>query len=127
MEELLMDVNLLALGSGALVAFLLGWVWYSDTLFGIRWREGIAGVTGDRTAMMYGMMAQVFGTVLLAWVIAIAETLESLQFVFLLALTIGTLIKANGLYSQKSRYAICVEVGYIWAMILVMISAHAIF
>lgn len=126
MDTLLLEVNWLALIVGAVAAFGLGWAWYSDMLFGERWREGIGISPDDTSSMMWAMAAQAFGTFFLAWVIAVAETFGSLQLVILLALTIGTIIKANGLFTQKSHYAIGVEVGYIWLMVIVMVLTHGI-
>lgn len=127
MEALFTDVNWLAVCVGAVAAFLVGWLWYSDKMFGIKWREGIGIAPDDQTSMMPAMIAQIVGTALLAWVIGITETTDAIYFAILIAFTIAAIVKANGLYAQKSKYAISVEVGYILVMVIVMILAHAIF
>ena len=66
-------------------------------------------------------------TFLLAWVIGITATTESYYTAALIAITIGALIKSNGLWANKSRYAIKTEVGFILTMAIIMILAHAIF
>ena len=127
MEELLTNMNWTATIVGAVAAFLLGWVWYSPTLFQKKWLEGVGIAPDDNSSMKHAMFAQIVGTFLLAWVIGITETTNSLSFAVLIALTIAVLIKANGLFSHKSKYAIMVESGFILAMVVVMIIAHAIF
>jgi hypothetical protein len=44
MAEITENVNWIAVTVGAVLAFLLGWLWYSPKLFGTKWAEG-AGVT----------------------------------------------------------------------------------
>ena len=124
MEELLMDVNWAAVAVGAVLAYALGWLWYSPKLFATKWLEGIRVRPDDNTPMMPAMIAQAVGTFFLAWVIGITERTDSIFTAILIALTIAILVKANGLFSQKSKYAIMVESGYILAMVVVMILAH---
>ena len=40
MSELTSGVSWLAVIVGAIVAFLLGWLWYSPQLFGEKWAAG---------------------------------------------------------------------------------------
>ena len=122
----MMDVNWLAVGVGAVAAFLVGWVWYSDALFGKKWRDGIGIAPDDTTSMMPAMVSQIVGTALLAWVVGVTETTESIGLAILIAVTIAVLIKANGFFSQKSKYAITVESVYALVMVAVMIAAHAV-
>lgn len=41
MNEILMHMNWLALVVSFLLAFALGWLWYSPMLFGNTWAEGV--------------------------------------------------------------------------------------
>ena len=41
MDELTNDVSWLAVAVGAVVSFLVGWLWYSPKLFGPKWAEGV--------------------------------------------------------------------------------------
>lgn len=127
MEELLADVNWTAVVVGAVAAYVLGWLWYSKSLFGTKWMEGIGVSSTDSSSMVPAMTAQAVGTFLLAWVIGITETTDSIMTAGLIAITIAVLMKANGLFSKKSKYTIMVDGGYIIAMVVVMIIAHAIF
>ena len=124
--ELTMNVNWLAVIVGAVLAYLLGWLWYSPVLFAKKWLEGIRIPVSDNTPMMPAMITQAVGTFLLAWVIGITETTNSIFTAGLIALTIAVIIKANGLFSQKSKYAIMVEAGFIIAMVVVMVATHAV-
>ena len=128
MEELLVDVNWVAVLAGAVAAFIVGWLWYSPKLFGTKWAQGSGvNINDDSGPMMPAMIAQAVGTFLLAWVIGITATTDSLSFAILITLTIAVLVKAGGLFSQKSHYAVRVDAGYIIVMVVVMIIAHAIF
>ena len=126
MEELLMNMNWTATIVGAIAAFLVGWVWYSPMLFQKGWLEGVGVSPDDSSSMMHAMLAQAVGTFLLAWVIGVTATTNSLALAILIALTIATIIKANGLFCKKSHYAIMVESGFILVMVAVMIAAHAV-
>ena len=126
MEALVQDVNWLAVIVGAILAFMAGWLWYSDTLFGKKWRDGIGIAPNDQTSMMPAMMAQAIGTFLLAWVVGVTAVSDSLGLAVLVALTIAALIKANGFFTKKSRYAVTVETSYILVMVAIMIATHAV-
>ncbi len=108
------------------VAFGLGWVWYSDKLFGVKWREGVSFNSEDTSTMMPAMLSQAVGTFLLAVVIGATAANEDLIMAILVGLTISALVKANGFYSQKNRYAIMVESGYILVMVIAMICVHVL-
>jgi len=127
MEALYVDVNWLAVIVGAVAAFLVGWLWYSDKLFATKWRAGIGQPVVANRPMMHGMIAQAVATFLLAWVIGITETTDAIFFAILIGLTITAIVKANGFFAGKSNYAIAVESTYILVMVAIMILAHAIF
>lgn len=126
MESLITDVNWVAVIVGAVAAFSLGMLWYSDKMFAEKWREGKGIPAVPDMPMMPGMLSQAVGTFLLAWVIGVTETTNSLALAILIAVTIAVIIKANGFFGGKSKYAIFVESGYIIAMVVIMILAHAI-
>lgn len=121
----MMDVNWLAVCVGAVLAYALGALWYSNTLFGKKWRAGIGISETDTTPMMPAMVSQAVATFLLAWVIGITERTDDLAFAVLIAVTIAVILKAGGLFIKKSKYAIMVDSGFILAMVFVMIVTHA--
>lgn len=125
--ELLVDINWLAVLVGAGAAFLVGWIWYSEILFGEKWRQGIGTPAVVGYPMFYPMGAQAVGTFLFAWVIGVAEALGSLALTVLVALAFTALLKANGFFAGKSKYAIAVESGYILTMAAIIVLAHMLF
>ncbi len=126
MEQLFINVDWSAVAVGFVVAFGLGWLWYSDIMFGEKWRAGIGIDPQDQTTMLPAMVSQAVGTFLLAWVVGITETTNAWAFALLIAVTIALIIKANGFFTQKSKFAIMVESGYIIVMVLVMLGVHAV-
>lgn len=127
MESLILDVNWVAVIVGAVAAYLVGALWYSDKMFAPKWRSGIGTPAVPNMPMMPGMLTQAIGTFLLAWVIGITETTDSLYLAILITLTIATLIKANGFFGGKTKYAIFVETSFVIVMVIIMIIAQAIF
>lgn len=127
MGEITSGVNWLAVAVSTLLAYLLGWLWYSPKLFGPKWMEGARVTLVDGAPMPIApMVVQLIGTFLLAWVAGIAAAHQALLTLILISLTISVLIIAGGLYSQKSHYAILVEAGYVMAMVLVMIICQGL-
>lgn len=127
MESLILDVNWVAVIVGAIMAYVVGALWYSDKMFASKWRSGIGTPAVSNMPMLPGMLTQAIGTFLLAWVIGITETTDSLYFAILITLTIATLIKANGFFGGKTKYAIFVETSFVIVMVVIMIIAQAIF
>ncbi len=127
MTELTSDVNWLAVIVGAVVAYLLGWLWFSPKMFGKVWAAGVGLPPGPpekfpATAMGF----QALGTFLLAWVVGVTETSNALATIFLIVLMFIALQIAGGFFTQKSKAAIGVESGFVVAMFVIMIAAQAI-
>lgn len=108
------------------LAFGVGWLWYSDKMFGKKWRDGIRMNPNHQTTMWPAMISQAVGTFLFAVVIGATAANNDLILAILVTLAIAALIKAGGFFSQKSTYAIAVESGYVVVMAIVMIATHAI-
>ena len=128
MGELTAGVNWLAVIVGAVVAFALGWLWYSPKLFGEKWAQGV-GVTFDDSSgpSPVAMIAQALGTFMLAWVVGITAVANALLTIILIVLTIVVLMIAGGKFSQKSNYAIATETSYVVVMAVIMIVCQGIF
>jgi len=126
-EEIFMNINWVAVIIGAVAAYALGALWYSPKLFGTGWMKAVGLTPDSKGKVMPAMVTQAVGTFLLAWVIGITETTDSILTAIMIAFTIAVLIKANGLFAGKGSYAIKVEAGYVIAMVAVMVLAHAIF
>ncbi|WP_424928719.1 DUF1761 domain-containing protein [Amaricoccus tamworthensis] len=127
MESTPQSIDWLAVLAGTILAFLLGWLWYSPVLFGKKWAEGVGVSLGSANDMpKQAMIFQLAGTFFLALVIGLTTAAGTPATTFLVILTIGCLIAANGFFAQKSHYAIVVETTFIAAMGLIMVLCQTI-
>ncbi len=68
MGELTTGVSWLGVVVGAVVSFLVGWLWFSPKLFGVKWAEGVGVELGAASEMPVGAMVfQVIGLLLVCW------------------------------------------------------------
>ena len=125
MNEIVLNINWLAVIVGAVIAYLLGWLWYSPKVFGIKWMEGV-GISYDdsSTVPIAPMVVQAIATFLLAWVVGVTATHNALTTTILIVVTYLFLLTAAGLFVQKSCFAIGVEVTYVIVMVVIMITCH---
>jgi hypothetical protein len=127
MSEITTNVNWIATILGAVIAFALGWIWYSPKLFGKKWAEGVRITLDDKTAPpVMAMVSQAIATFLLAWVVGVTAVNDALLTIILITLTIVALIVSGGLFAQKSRYAIATEAGYVVVMVVIMIVCQGV-
>ena len=127
MGEITANVNWLAVVIGAVLAFALGWLWYSPALFGTKWAEGVGIKLGSADGMPVGaMVAQAVGTFQLAWVVGVTAASNALLTFILVVLTIVALMLAGGLFARKSMYAIYTETGFVIAMAVVMFVSQMV-
>ena len=127
MDEIVANVSWLAVIVGAVLSFLLGWLWYSPMVFGKKWAEGVGVEFGSASAMPVGaMVAQIVGILLLAWLFGITASNNALLTIILVVLTIAAFLVSSGMFAKKSAYAIWTEAGYIVAMAVVMFVVQAI-
>lgn len=125
--ESISDVNWLAVIAGAVLAFLLGWLWYSPSLFGTKWAEGVGVELGTAGQMpVKAMIIQALGTLGLAWVVGVTAAANAFSLFLLIVVTIALLIYAGGTYAKKSEYAVITETGFVIAMAIVMFVVQAI-
>ena len=127
MAELTVGVNWLAVIIGFVLAWLLGWVWYSPKLFGTKWAEGKGVDLGTSTDMpVAAMVAQAVGTFGLAWLVGITAKSNHLLTIILVLLTFAFLVAANGMFGKSSSYTVRTEVGFIIAMGVIMIATQGV-
>lgn len=127
MDSLTANVEWLPTILGAVIAFLVGWLWYSPKLFVVAWLEGVrlpADAGDDMPAA--AMIVQAAGTLLLSWVLAVCFVNGALLFAGLIVLTLAAIIASNGLYVQKSHTAIAIEIGYIAVMSVIMVGTQMV-
>ena len=122
MTEITANVNWIAVIIGAIVAFILGWLWYSPKLFGAKWAEGV-GLSLEDTSKpcATAMITQAIATLFLSWVVGITAAHNALLTIILITITIVLLMIAGSLFSQKSAFAIATEAGFVIAMVVIMI------
>ena len=128
MAEITANVNWLAVIVGAVVAYLLGMLWYSPKLFGTIWAAG-AGVSFDDASGLpvMAMITQAIGTFLLAWVVGVTAASNALLTIILIVVAMVTLLAAGDMFSKKRGNAIAVNTGFIVAMTVIMIVCQGIF
>ena len=101
MDEITANVDWIAVIVGAVLAFLLGWLWYSPMLFGKKWAEGVGVELGSADKMpAAAMLLQAAGTFLLAWVVGVTAASNALLTFILIVVTIMVLVAAGGLFAK---------------------------
>ena len=127
MGELTNNVNWLAVIIGFVLAFGLGWLWYSPKLFGVKWAEGVGlDPKGPDKMPVAAMAFQAAGTFLLAWLVGITAASNALLTIIVIAITIMVLMASGGFFTKKSGYAIATETGFVAAMVVIMIVVQGI-
>lgn len=128
MEELTINVSWIAVIVSAVIAFILGWVWYLPEVFGAKWADGVGLSFDDKAGMQTpALITQAIGTFFLAWVVGITAAHNALLTMIIITLAIVFLISAGGFFSKKSITAITIEAAYVVAMVVIMIITNAIF
>ncbi|MEM7300357.1 MAG: DUF1761 family protein [Pseudomonadota bacterium] len=128
MESELANVNWLAVIVGTIVAFLLGWLWYSPALFGKKWAEGSrVELGGAETMPVMAMVTQLLALFLLALVVGITATREHLLTAILAILAAAFFTFSGGAFVRKTNYALMVDISYVVLAGVVMIVCQGIF
>jgi hypothetical protein len=128
MTELTANVNWLVVIVGAVIAYALGMLWFSPKLFGAKWATGVGlDPKGPARPPVAAMVLQAIGTFFLAWLTGITAASNALATIILIALTIMALMAGGGYFTNKSTYAISAEVGFVAAMVVIMIVVQGIF
>ena len=120
-------INWLAVGAGTIVAFIVGWLWYSPLLFGKKWAEG-SGVelnTADKMPAA-AMASQLLALFCLAMVIGLTATTESLITAIFAILAVGFMVFSNGGFGKKTNYAMVVDLGHAIVSGIIMIAAQGL-
>ncbi len=128
MGELLNGVSWLGVVAGAVVSFLVGWLWYSPKLFGVKWAEGVDVELGDASEMPVGaMVSQVIGLLLMSWFVGVTAVSNALLTVILATVAFTVLAYSGGMFTKKSGYARMVDAGYWLVALVIMIVCQGIF
>jgi hypothetical protein len=128
MGELTTGVSWLGVVTGAVVSFLVGWLWYSPIVFGVKWAKG-AGVKLDKASSMpvEAMISQILGLFLMSWFVGVTAVSDALFTVILATIAFTVLAYSGGMFGQKSTYARNVDAGYWIICLVVMVISQGIF
>jgi len=99
MGELTMGVSWLGVIVGAVVSFLVGWLWYSPKLFGPKWAEGVGVEMGTASEMPVGaMVSQIVGLLLMSWFVGVTAASGALLTVILGTVAFTGLAYSGGMF-----------------------------
>ena len=128
MAELFQGVSWAGVISGAIGAFLLGWLWYSPKLFGPKWAEGVGVQMGDANEMpKAAMFFQLLGLFLVSWLVGVTAVSDALLTIILAVVAFSVMGYAGGLFRKNSAYARGADAGYWVASVVVMVICQGIF
>ncbi|AML49978.1 DUF1761 domain-containing protein [Falsihalocynthiibacter arcticus] len=128
MQEIFSGVSWAAVFVGAIVSFVVGWLWYSPKLFGVKWAEGVGVKLGDSSEMpKVAMISQALGLFLMSWFVAVTAASDALLTVILATLAFTVMGYANGAFAQHSDYARKVNAGYWLVALVIMVICNGIF
>ena len=125
MQELTMGVNWYAVLGGAIVAFLVGWVWYSPKVLGQKWADGI-GVDLTKKPPIDGMVAQAVGLLLMSWFVGVTAVDHALFTVILATLVAVVLAYSAKVFAGHSMAARLVDAGFTVIALIIMILAQGV-
>ena len=127
MGELTTNVSWIAVIVGAIASFLLGWLWYSERLFGEKWAAGVGVEFAKVHANVGALVAQVLGLFLMSWFVSVAAASNLLFTVILATLAFVILAQSGAMFRGQSTYARRVDAGHWILSLVLMILANAIF
>lgn len=126
MAEITANVNWLAVVLGAVLAFIVGWLWYGP-LFGKQWAEGNGVELGTAASMPMGAMAaQAIGLLLVSWFVGVTATTDSLWTFILAVIAFGVMQASGGMFLKKPNNVILIDFGYLIAAAICMFIVQAI-
>jgi Protein of unknown function (DUF1761) len=127
MGEIINGVSWLAVLAGAIVSFLLGWLWYSPKLFGEKWAAGSGVKMGTADQMpVVAMASQGIGLLLMSWFVGVTANSNALYTVILATIAFTVLQFSGNSFSGKSSYARYVDAGYWIVSLVIMILCEGL-
>jgi hypothetical protein len=122
------EIGWMGVIAGTVVAFLVGWAWYHEKVFGTRWAQGSRVELGSAASMpVFAMGTQLVGLGVLSLVVGITAQFEMLITAILSILAVAVLVVSNGAFVKKSQAALAIDFFYIVVAGAVMIGAQGIF
>lgn len=128
MQEIVTGVSWAGVVVGAIVSFVVAWLWYSPKVFGKKWAEG-SGVEIDtaRDMPISPLVVQFVGLFLMSWFVGVTAANNALLTVILATTGFCVMYYANGMFGQRSAYARNADAGYWIVALVVMIICQGIF
>lgn len=128
MQGEFVSVNWIAVAAGTVIAFLFGWLWYSQKLFGRRWAEG-SGISPEppEEFPVFAMGSQLLALLALATTVGITANFDMLITAIIAILAAALFVVSGGAFTNKSGFALTVDGGYIVLAGAIMIICHGIF
>lgn len=128
MAELTTNVSWIAVLVGAVVSFLVGWLWYSPKLFGPKWAAGLGIEMGTASDMPFGaMLAQIIGLLLMSWFVGVTAASNLLATVILGTIAFTILAYSGAMFAKQNSYVRNVNAGYWIVSLVIMIICQGIF
>ena len=122
------EISWIGVVVGAVVAFLVGWVWYHEKVFGAKWAAGSRVEMGTAASMpVFAMVTQLVGLAVLSLVVGITAQFDMLITALLSIFAVAILIVSMGAFVKKTRYALTVDFLYMVVAGVVMIVSQGIF
>lgn len=110
---------------GAVLAFVLGWAWFSPMLFGNQWAAGHGVQLNNASTMpMAAMGTQGLGLLLVAWFVALAE--GAWWMIAMAALGFAVLHLSNMLFGRKGPTLGYIKGGYWLASAVIMVIVQLV-
>ncbi|GAA6207702.1 hypothetical protein NBRC116601_09950 [Cognatishimia sp. WU-CL00825] len=121
-------LNWTAIIVGTLVAFFVGWLYYSPKVLGHTWALG-SRIDPNPPAKMpvMAMSLQIVALFLLAIVIGLTAQIEALGTAIAAILAAATLVMAQDAFSEKNKAAVLIDGGFIVLAGIIMIVCQGIF
>ncbi len=123
-------MNFVALLVAAIAAFLVGWLWYSNILFGKPWMKELGKKESnmDKDKMMPMMGGMFVSTLLMAYVLSMfmektgaASLMEGVMVAFWAWLGfVATTMFANNMFGGRSTKLFLIDAGHFLAALVVM-------
>ena len=126
-EEITTNISWLAVIVGAVASFLVGWLWYSEKLFGKKWAEGLGLNLGSASEMpALAMILQLLGLLLMSWFVAVTAANDALLTVILGTVAFTVLAYSGGTFAKQTSYVRNVNAGFWIVALVVMIIVQGI-
>ncbi|MEP3277904.1 MAG: DUF1761 domain-containing protein [Stappiaceae bacterium] len=127
MGELIDGVNFIGVVAGAILSFLLGWLWYSPKLFGPKWAEGVGVEMNEANELPAGaMISQIVGLFLMSWLVGVTAVSNALLTIILAVVAFAVLGYSGGMFRKNSAYSRVTDAGYLIASAVVMIICQGV-